>query len=239
MQFAHNSDSAVSVIFPRNKIASVANLTQYSNNARTHSDAQIAQIAASIQQFGWTNPVLVDEQDVLIAGHGRLAAARQLGMDAVPAIVIEGLDDAQKRALRLADNKLALNASWSDDLLRTELSELRDVGFDLALTGFGDMELGQLFAPDTDPAAEWQGMPEYDQQGEQAGGTRISFRALTVHFHDAAAVEAFAALVGQTLTQQTKMIWFPQQERHVWQDKRYATTDEPDPSDLHPIERAA
>jgi len=123
--------------------------------------------------------------------------------------------------------------------LRAELGELREADFDLGLTGFGDMELGQLFAPDTDLAAEWQGMPEFDQHGEQAGGTRISFRALTVHFHDAAAVEAFAALVGQTLTQQTKMIWFPQQERHVWQDKRYATTDEPDPSDLHPVERAA
>lgn len=131
-------------MFPKSEILPIANIVEYSSNARTHSADQIAQIAASIAQFGWTNPILVDERAELIAGHGRLAAARQLGMAEVPAIVIEGLSDDQRRALRLADNKLALNASWSDDLLRTELGELRDAGFDLGLTGWGPSELADM-----------------------------------------------------------------------------------------------
>ena len=124
----------------------VANITPYSRNARAHSAAQISQIIASIREFGFTNPVLLDEHNVLIAGHGRLAAAQQLGMPELPAIVLTGLSDAQKQALRIADNKLALNASWDDDLLRTELMDLRDGGFDLSLTGFGEDELLGLFA---------------------------------------------------------------------------------------------
>ena len=132
--------------FHPNKLIDVAEIVPYSRNARAHSDMQIAQIVASIQQFGFTNPLLVDENNALIAGHGRLAAAQQLGMPQLPAIVLAGLSDAQKQALRIADNKLALNATWDDALLRTELADLRDVGFDLALTGFGEDELGALFA---------------------------------------------------------------------------------------------
>ena len=128
------------------KIVQATDIIPYSRNARTHSATQIAQIVASIREFGFTNPLLVDEHNSLIAGHGRLEAARRLGMPQLPAIVVEGLTDAQKRALRIADNQLALNASWDDDLLRTELADLRDVGFDLALTGFGEEELGALFA---------------------------------------------------------------------------------------------
>jgi hypothetical protein len=131
--------------FHPSKLLQLAEIVPYSRNAREHSDAQIGQIAASIREFGFTNPVLVDENSLLIAGHGRLAAARFLGMAQLPAIVIADLSDAQKQALRLADNKLALNASWNDELLRTELADLRDVGFDLALTGFGDDELAGLF----------------------------------------------------------------------------------------------
>ena len=132
--------------FHINKLVQATEITPYSRNAREHSAAQIAQIAASIREFGFTNPLLIDEHNVLIAGHGRLAAARHLGMPQLPAIVLEGLSDAQKAALRIADNKLALNASWDDDLLRTELMDLRGAGFDLALTGFGEDELLSLFA---------------------------------------------------------------------------------------------
>ena len=112
-------------------LSKISDIATYSRNARQHSDEQIAQIVRSITKFGFTSPVLLDENGVLIAGHGRLAAARQLGMVEVPAIAIHGLDEARKQALRIADNKLALNASWDDDLLRTELMDLRDVGFDL------------------------------------------------------------------------------------------------------------
>ena len=134
------------MIFPAMKLVQVSEIIPYSRNAREHSTSQISQIVASIREFGFTNPLLLDEHNVLIAGHGRLAAAQQLRLPELPAIVLDGLSDAQKQALRIADNKLALNAGWDDDLLRTELADLRDVGFDLSLTGFGEDELLGLFA---------------------------------------------------------------------------------------------
>jgi DNA modification methylase len=148
------------VILYESFLSKISDIVTYSRNARQHSDEQIAQIVRSITEFGFTSPVLLDENGVLIAGHGRLAAARQLGMVEVPAIAIHGLDEAQKQALRLADNKLALNASWDDELLRTELMDLRDVGFDLGLTGFGEQELVGLFADMNDGLTDPDDVPE-------------------------------------------------------------------------------
>jgi hypothetical protein len=125
-----------------------ADLIPYARNSRTHSEAQIGQIAASIREFGWTNPILVDEEGTIIAGHGRLLAAQKLGLDAVPTIELAGLSKAQRQALIIADNKLALNAGWDDDLLKLELTELDDEGFDLGLMGFDEAELDDLFKPD-------------------------------------------------------------------------------------------
>ena len=119
-------------------------LIPYARNARTHSDEQVAQIAASLAEFGFNNPCLVDEQGVLIAGHGRVLAARRLGLDTVPVIVLGHLSEAQKRAFRIADNKLALNAGWDEELLRLEMAELQALEFDLDLTGFGGEELENL-----------------------------------------------------------------------------------------------
>ena len=124
---------------------SVEALIPYVANSRTHSDAQVAQIAASIKEFGWTNPILIDDENTIIAGHGRLLAARKLGMADVPVIRIDHLTKAQQRALVIADNKLALNAGWDDDLLKLELKELDDLKFDLTLTGFDLEELTRLF----------------------------------------------------------------------------------------------
>jgi ParB-like chromosome segregation protein Spo0J len=115
-------------------------------NPRTDSDQQIAQIAASMQQFGWTNPILAGPDDVIIAGHGRLLAARKLRMAEVPVIVLADLTEAQRRALVIADNQLALNAGWDEELLRIELGALRDDDFDLNLIGFEDEELARLLA---------------------------------------------------------------------------------------------
>jgi DNA modification methylase len=145
---------------PRNIIARIAEIRPYSRNTRTHSPYQIEQIVASIREFGFTNPVLVDEQNTLIAGHGRLLAAQKLSLAEVPAVVLEGLSEPQKQALRIADNKLALNAGWDDDLLRTELLDLRDGGFDLALTGFGEDELADLFADRTEGLTDPDDVPE-------------------------------------------------------------------------------
>jgi DNA modification methylase len=121
-------------------------LIPYARNSRTHSDAQVAQIAASIREFGWTNPVLVDSSNGIIAGHGRVLAARKLGFDQVPVIELAHLTESQKRAYVLADNKLAENAGWDDELLRIELEALQAAGFDLSLTGFADDELAALMA---------------------------------------------------------------------------------------------
>lgn len=121
-------------------------LIPYARNSRTHSDAQVAQIAASIREFGWTNPVLVDGDNGIIAGHGRVLAARKLGFEQVPVIELAHLTESQKRAYVLADNKLAENAGWDDELLRIELEALQAAGFDLSLTGFADDELASLMA---------------------------------------------------------------------------------------------
>ncbi len=153
--------AAPSAIFPDYKLASVASLIPYARNARTHSDAQVAQIAASIREFGFTNPVLVDGDRGVIAGHGRLLAARKLGMADVPTIELSHLTPAQRRAYVLADNRLALSAGWDAELLRIELADLQADGFDLALTGFDAAEIAGIFAlptggltdPDDVPAA--------------------------------------------------------------------------------------
>jgi ParB-like chromosome segregation protein Spo0J len=121
-------------------------LIPYARNARMHSDSQIAQIAASIREFGFTNPILVDTGDGIIAGHGRLLAARQLRLEQVPVIVLDHLTETQKRAYIIADNKLAENAGWDDELLQLEMAALQQEGFDLDLVGFDDEELARLLA---------------------------------------------------------------------------------------------
>lgn len=134
--------------FYEQKTLSVDDLIPYALNSRTHSDKQVAQIAASIREFGFTNPILVDEQNNLIAGHGRLMAARKLGMSEVPAVIVTGLDDRKRRALIIADNKLALNAGWDDEALRVELEDLAsDFG---ELMGFSQDELVKLLKLDDD-----------------------------------------------------------------------------------------
>jgi DNA modification methylase len=128
----------------------VEKLIPYARNARTHSDEQVAQVAASIAEFGWTNPILAGADGVIIAGHARLLAARKLGMTEVPVIALDHLTEAQRRALVLADNRLALNAGWDEEMLRVELGSLEEDGFNLELLGFSDDELEQLLQdPDT------------------------------------------------------------------------------------------
>lgn len=128
----------------RIELRPIEQLIPYARNARTHSEAQIAKIAASIAEFGFTNPILVDGDNGIIAGHGRLAAARKLGLREVPVIELAHLTPAQKRAYILADNRLALDAGWDEEMLALELTEIRDAGFDLALTGFADDEIDRL-----------------------------------------------------------------------------------------------
>ena len=123
---------------PKIETRLVADLIPYAANSRTHSDAQVAQIAASIKEFGWTNPILIDGDNTIIAGHGRLLAARKLGMEEVPAIILDHLTKAQQRALVIADNQLALNAGWDMDMLKAEIEDLNLENFNLELLGFDD-----------------------------------------------------------------------------------------------------
>ena len=136
-------------------------LIPYARNARTHSDEQVAQIAASIKEWGWTTPILVDEQGSIIAGHGRTMAARQLGFKEVPVMVARDWSDAKKRAYVLADNKLAMNAGWDNDLLSLELAELKGLDFDLDLIGFNADELDALMPIETgDMLTDEDAVPE-------------------------------------------------------------------------------
>lgn len=123
-------------------------LIPYANNSRTHSEDQVAQIASSIREFGFTNPVLIDEDNTIIAGHGRILAANKLDIDEVPCILLKGLSPAQKKAYVIADNKLALNAGWDDELLRVEIEDLKDMDFDIDLLGFSHDEIDALFEID-------------------------------------------------------------------------------------------
>src|SRR4051794_39491107 len=150
--------------FPPYKTAAVTELVPYARNARTHSDAQVAQIAASISEFGFTNPVLVDGDRGVIAGHGRLLAARKLGMTEVPTIELAHLSPAQKRAYVLADNKLALNAGWDPDMLRIELGDLQIEGFDLGLTGFNADEIASFLIEHTGGLTDPDAVPDVPEQ---------------------------------------------------------------------------
>lgn len=138
----------------------VADLIPYARNSRTHSDEQIAQIAASIREFGFTNPVLTDGGTGIIAGHGRVQAARKLGLTHVPTIPLDGLSEAQRRAYVIADNKLALNAGWDEAMLAVEIGELADFDFDLSLLGFSDDELARITADKTEGLTDPDETPE-------------------------------------------------------------------------------
>ena len=133
--------------WPAQKITNkpLKDLTPYARNARTHTDAQVDQIAASIKEWGFTTALLIDETGGIIAGHGRLLAAQKMGLKTVPTVTAKGWTDAQKRAYVIADNKLALNAGWDDELLKVEFQELEGLGFDISLVGFDVGELDDLF----------------------------------------------------------------------------------------------
>lgn len=146
---------------PKIETRLVADLIPYAANSRTHSDAQVAQIAASIKEFSWTNPILVSGDDTIIAGHGRLLAARKLALVEVPVIVLDHLTKAQQRALVIADNQLALNAGWNMDMLKAEIEDLKLEDFDIDLLGFDDKFLDGLLEPEpTEGLTDEDAVPE-------------------------------------------------------------------------------
>lgn len=149
----------------------IDSLIPYVNNARTHSDTQVTQIASSIKEFGFTNPILIDEQGGVIAGHGRILAGKKLGLKQVPTITLAGLTQAQKKAYVLADNQIALNSGWDLDMLRLEIETLSELDFDLSLIGFDDNVIEKLLDVD----AEMPDLPD---------GDRDPFQQKTFSLHD-------------------------------------------------------
>jgi hypothetical protein len=149
----------------------IGRLIPYARNARTHTEEQVAQVAASIIEFGWTNPILAGADGVIIAGHARVAAARKLGMDEVPVIVLDHLSETQRRALVLADNRLALSAGWDEEMLRVELESLKADSFDLDLVGFTDEEIEDILTEDSrDGLTDDDAVPDEPERAITAPG---------------------------------------------------------------------
>lgn len=167
--------------FYENGVRLVSDLIPYVNNSRTHSDEQIAQVAASIREFGFTNSVLIDENNGIIAGHGRVLAAQKLNLEQVPVVIISGLTEAQKKAYVIADNKLALNSGWDFEVLRLEVETLKDLDFDIGLLGFDDVELGELLF-DSDSEADFPSLADGDKEPFQQ-------KTFTLHDEQAAIVD--------------------------------------------------
>lgn len=186
------------------ELRSVKDLVVYARNARTHSAEQVAQIAASMQANGWTIPILIDERGVIIAGHGRLMAANKLRLQQVPVMVALDWSEDQKRAYRLADNQIPMNAAWDMAMLRTELVELKTADYPVKLLGFDDMQfVSFLSGAPVDPNAEWAGMPGFGPPEKQW------CRSMTVYFKTPADVKRFVKKLGIAITDDTKTLFFP------------------------------
>lgn len=183
----------------KSEIRAVGDLIPFARNSRTHSDQQVTQIAASIREFGWTNPILVDGENGIIAGHGRLMAARKLGIEQVPVIVLDHLTNAQKRALIIADNKLALNAGWDMDLLSSEIEGLGEEGFDLSLLGFNEDELAALLAEKTEGLVDADDIPEVPAEPVSVLGDVWLLGKHRVLCGDSTSIDAMDALMGGVL----------------------------------------
>ena len=181
------------------------NLKPYKNNPRVHSENQIKQIANSIKEFGFVNPIIIDEKEMILAGHGRYLASKLLELENVPVVSIKNLTGAQKKAFVIADNKIAMNANWDQDTLWDEIRLLNDMGFDLGLLAFEEMEILPIIDPNVvdDPLAEWDDMPEYDQEDLRP------HRTFYVHFRNDDDIEDFFNLIKQSYTEKTKSLWHP------------------------------
>jgi hypothetical protein len=193
-------------------------LSNYANNSRVHSEEQIDKIVNSIKEFGFINPVIVDGSKTIIAGHGRLMAAKKMGLVEVPCIRVTHLTESQIKAYVIADNKIAQDSTWNEDLLKQEILSLQEAGVDATFTGFSDGDLKNLFLEKqigvTDAFKEWQGMPEFTNEDR-------AHRKIMVSFRNEEDLKKFFELIGQTFTEKTWCCWFPKMEIRKLKDQKY------------------
>ena len=187
---------------------SIKEIKEHERNPRIHSKEQINQICRSIKEFGFNVPILIDENNIILAGHGRFFSAKKLELEKVPTIKIPHLSPEQKKAYIIADNKIALNSKWNSELLFSELEELKLKEYDIDITGFNQIELLTLDEENTDNIVndideEWVNMPEYEQEDEKP------YRTLYVHFRKEEDVRDFFQILHQSFTNKTKSIWHP------------------------------
>lgn len=193
----------------------IDSLTPYINNARTHSNEQIENIANSITEFGFTNPVLIDSDGGIIAGHGRVMACEMLGINEIPCIRLNNLTPIQKAAYVIADNKIQMNAGWDYSLLKSELLLLTESEIDINLMGFSANEISSIMMEreegENDEEDEWQGMPDFIDN-------ELPERKVVVSFKNTDDFIKFFSIIGQSCTNKTKSIWFPEKEQKNTKD---------------------
>ena len=193
------------------KYQPVADLIPYARNSRTHSDAQIAQIAASIKEFGWTNPILLDGKNGIIAGHGRVLAAQKLGETQVPTIELSYMTENQKKAYIIADNKLALNAGWDDAMLVLEMNDLKDANFAIDVIGFNQSELDELFGKQENDNeniyTQKVNVPTYEPSGIKPDIKEL--------FNDEKAMDLIVSIQESKLNEKEKQFLMAAASRHI------------------------
>ena len=199
------------------KQSALNKLLPYKDNPRKHTERRVLQIADSISEFGFVNPILIDEKNMILAGHGRFLAAQKLELETVPVVIVDNLTEDQKTALVIADNKIAMNSTWDESLLWDQIRKLSDKGFNLDVLAFDEMEILPMTDPNTviDPLAEWENMPEYSQEDQ------LAFKTVYVHFKNEQDYKDFQNFIGQPMTQKTKSIWYPEQKNMDTESKRY------------------
>jgi len=192
-------------------------ITPYFRNPRKNEDA-IEGVAESIQAFGFQNPIIIDNNNVIVCGHTRWKAALKLELKEIPCIRTNGLSEAKIKAYRIADNKYGERAEWDFALLKDEFAELDTGEIDLELTGFNLDEIEQMmtiYGDEYSPSDEWKGMPEFNQEDKTA------YQSIHVHFLNQKDVDSFAKLIKQNITEKTRSIWYPEIIIEKYADKEY------------------